>query len=398
MRVADILIVGAGIVGLATATRLLAHESTLSVTILEKERQPARHQTGRNSGVLHSGIYYTPGSSKAENCRRGRAMMEEFCDAHGVRWERCGKLIVAADEQEKVALLRIAEHGRRNRVDNALLDAKQLRDVEPHASGVAALHVPSTGIVDYGEVAQVMAERLRDRGVSIELSTAARGVERGATTSVVRTADDSYEASAVINCGGLHADRIARMAGDDPGLRIVPFRGEYYRLREGREHLCRALIYPVPDPRLPFLGVHLTREVSGGVTCGPNAVLALAREGYSWREASLRDLAETLTWPGFRKLAAAHVGYGLSELWRSWSKHAFARSLQKLVPEVRATDLVAATSGVRAQAVRRDGTLVDDFVLRGDRRVFHVCNAPSPAATSALSIGDEIAGRVLDGA
>lgn len=399
MKTADILIVGAGIVGLAAAVQALRHDPTIDLQIIEKERQPATHQTGRNSGVIHSGIYYRPGSLKAELCVRGKVLLETFCGEQGIPWNRCGKVIVATDARQIPQLERIRATGERNGVPSRWLDLEDLREQEPHAQGISGLLVPSTGIVDYGIVAQSMARLVVSLGGRIAFGEEVVGIESNASHTVVRTSSNTCSAQHVLNCAGLHADRLAAMTGHLPDVRIVPFRGEYYRLRAGREYLCRGLIYPVPDPRFPFLGVHLTRTIAGDVLCGPNAVPALAREGYDWTTASLRDVREIVGWSGFRSLALGNIGYGASELWRSFSKRAFTRSLQQLVPEVTSDDLVPARAGVRAQALHRDGTLADDFVISGTDRVTHVCNAPSPAATSSLAIGEHLVRLVLgDGA
>lgn len=395
MKTADILIVGAGIVGLAAAVQILQRDPTIDLQIIEKERQPAEHQTGRNSGVIHSGIYYRPGSLKAELCVGGRALLETFCDEHNIPWERCGKVIVATDAAELPQLEKIRANGTRNGVSSIGLDAEELTDREPHVRGLSGLFVPSTGIVDYGLVARTMARLVEELGGRLAFGEEVVGIKSRSSHSVVSTSLGEYSAGHVLNCAGLHADRIAAMTGHLPDVRIVPFRGEYFRLREGRKHLCRGLIYPVPDPRFPFLGVHLTKTIDGAVLCGPNAVPALAREGYDWTTASLRDVREAVRWPGFRRLALGNIGYGASELWRSMSKRAFARSLQRLVPEVTIHDLEPARAGVRAQALHRDGSLADDFVISGTDRVTHVCNAPSPAATSSLAIGAYLSRLVL---
>jgi L-2-hydroxyglutarate oxidase len=397
METADIVVIGAGIVGLATAWEISQRRPELSVLVIEKETCVASHQTGRNSGVLHSGIYYEPGSLKARNCVRGRSKMETFCDEYDIPWKRCGKVIVATSDDEVEGLNRIESNGRDNGVQSHRLDGRGIREIEPHVRAVAGLHVPVTGIVDYHRVATTLHGLIEASGGRIRFGHAVIDVVETVDGYRVATGDEIFEAGRVVNCAGLYSDKIAAMSGHRPDLRIVPFRGEYYRLREGREHLCRTLIYPVPDPRFPFLGVHLTSEVGGGVSCGPNAVLALAREGYGWGDISISEFTETLAWPGFRKLALRNFGYGLGELWRSLSRRSFARALQKLVPEVEPDDLVPAAAGVRAQALDRDGNLVDDFVLAGDDRITHVCNAPSPAATSAFAIGETIVERVLSG-
>jgi L-2-hydroxyglutarate oxidase len=386
----DVAIVGGGIVGLATAHRLLARHPRARLVLVEKEGGVARHQTGHNSGVIHSGIYYRPGSLKALNCRRGKAMLEAFCREEGVPFETCGKIIVATREAELPALEALAGRGRQNGVDCEDVGPSRLRELEPHARGLRALHVREAGIVDYQAVAAALRRRVEAAGGEVRLGRAALGFERRGGGFVVRTALEEIAARAVVNCAGLHSDRVARLLGHAPPLRIVPFRGEYYKLRPGAERLCRNLIYPVPDPRFPFLGVHFTRMIGGGVECGPNAVLAFAREGYRKRDFDRRDLWEVLSYPGFWRLAARHAASGLGEIVRSFVKDAFVDALQRLVPAVTASDLEPAEAGVRAQALKPDGSLVDDFALAPEAGAVHVLNAPSPAATSSLSVGDAV--------
>jgi (S)-2-hydroxyglutarate dehydrogenase len=370
----DVAIVGGGIVGLATAHRLLARRPRARLALVEKEAAVANHQTGHNSGVIHSGIYYRPGSLKARNCRRGKTMLEAFCREEGVPFEICGKIIVATSEGELPAL-----------------EAERLRELEPEARGRRALHVREAGIVDYKAVAAALRRRIEAAGGEVRLGQAVVGLERQKGGGfVVQTAREEIAARAIVNCAGLHSDRVARLAGHAPPLRIVPFRGEYYKLRRGAERLCRNLIYPVPDARFPFLGVHFTRMIGGGVECGPNAVLAFAREGYRKRDVDRRDLWDVLSYPGFWRLAARHAASGLGELFRSFVKEAFVEALQRLVPAVTASDLEPAPAGVRAQALKPDGSLVDDFALVAEAGAVHVLNAPSPAATSSLSVGDAV--------
>lgn len=396
MNRTDVLIIGGGIVGLATAYRLLQERPGLDLTLLEKESSLAQHQTGRNSGVLHSGIYYEPGSLKATNCRAGKAAMIEFCQREGIDFDLCGKVIVATDESELPALEKIYERGQQNGVECELIDANRLQDIEPHVKGVRAIHVPETGIVDYQVVCERLAARVREMGGQIETDAqVTRLISLNGSTSVYVESGDPYTARAVVNCAGLHSDRIAEMSGAEIDVRIVPFRGEYYRLVPEAQPLCQGLIYPVPNRDFPFLGVHFTRRIDGGVECGPNAVLAFAREGYTHGDVDLRDLADTLTYPGFLKLAASYWKTGIGEMWRSVHKPAFVSALQKLVPAVRAAHLESAPAGVRAQAVTADGDLLDDFMIDETGNVVNVCNAPSPAATSALSIGQTIADRLL---
>lgn len=390
MRRQRIVIVGGGIVGLATAWRL-SDRDDVEVVVLEKEDAVAQHQTGRNSGVLHSGIYYKPGSLKATNCRAGKLEMESFCEAEGIAYERCGKVIVAVDERELPALERIHERGIANGVACDRIGPDRLREIEPHVAGIAAIHVPEAGIVDYRGVCDRLAAILRERGHEVRLGARVLRVRSGGSRRVVETTAGELDADLVVNCGGLHCDRIARASGVASGPRIVPFRGEYYVLKPEATHLCRHLIYPVPDPNFPFLGVHFTRMVEGGVECGPNAVLAFAREGYTFGTVDLRDLVETLGYGGFHRLALKHWRSGLGEMWRSLSKAAFVKSLQRLVPEIRSEQIVPAPAGVRAQAVNRDGSMVDDFQILEAEGVVHVLNAPSPAATASLNIGRHVA-------
>lgn len=387
MERSDFLILGGGIVGLATAWQLNRRFQQASVVVLEKEYRLAEHQTGRNSGVLHSGIYYKPGSLRATNCRTGKHAMVEFCAEHGVPHEICGKVIVAVSQAELPNLNRIFERGQQNGVVCSLIGPERLREIEPHAAGVQAIHVPEAGIVNYRRVTEKLAELVTASSGQIVTSARATAIRRDGPDVVVTTTAGDFAAGTLINCTGLHSDRIAALAGAKPAAKIVPFRGEYYELRPEAEHLCRHLIYPVPDPNFPFLGVHFTRMIEGGVECGPNAVLAFAREGYTKTTVNLRDLAEALTYPGFLRLAWKYWPKGLGEMWRSVSKQAFVRALQRLVPELRSEHLVSGRAGVRAQALARDGSLVDDFLIESNGPIVNVLNAPSPAATSALNIG-----------
>lgn len=387
MQQADVAIIGGGIVGLATGYRLTERYPGARVVVLEKEAGLAHHQSGRNSGVLHSGVYYKPGSLKAQNCRAGKLAMQEFCEREGVAYDVCGKVIVAVDEAEFPALERIHERGQANGVQCTLIDQERLRELEPHAAGLRALHVPEAGIVDYVQACEKMAEHIRRGGGQIVTSARVTALRPEGGRTIVVSAAGEYDARFVINCGGLYSDRLARLSGQAPRAKIVPFRGEFFQLRPEAESFCRNLIYPVPDPAFPFLGVHFTRLATGGVECGPNAVLAFAREGYRKIDINLRDLAESLTYPGFLRMAARHWKTGLGEMWRSVSKQAFVRALQRLIPEIRAEHLDPAPSGVRAQALSPDGNLVDDFLIVQSERVINVCNAPSPAATASLNIG-----------
>ncbi len=384
----DTLVIGGGIVGLATAYHLTRGRRRRAVTVIEKEPDIAAHQTGNNSGVLHSGIYYKPGSLKAINCREGKRAMERFCREEGIEYEICGKVIVATGEDELPAMRRIFERGQANGVACRIIDRAELSDLEPHAAGVAAIHVPEAGIVDYRQVCARLAEKIEAEGGQILRGEEAQFITpAGDLVSVQTRSGREFAASHVVNCAGLYSDRIADRGGSRPPLKIVPFRGEYYELKEGARRLVRNLIYPVPDPSFPFLGVHFTRMIGGGVECGPNAVLAFAREGYSKFKINPADLIESLTYPGFLKLAARYWRTGAGEMWRSVSKRAFVRALSKLVPEIHPGHLVPAAAGVRAQAVGADGSMVDDFFITRNGRVLNVCNAPSPAATASLNIG-----------
>ncbi len=388
MQTSDVVIIGAGIVGLATAYRLTREHPSLTITVLDKEDGPARHQTGHNSGVLHSGIYYKPGSLKAINCREGKKAMEAFCREEGIRHEICGKVIVALSEREIPALERIFERGRENGIQCEKIGPERLKELEPHAAGIQALHVPETGIVDFGQVCERLALRIDEHdGGRIVYGAKVRALRQAGGSLVVETAAGPFETRYLVNCAGLQSDRVTAMAGVDPGMKIVPFRGEYYRLKPDARRLVNNLVYPVPDPSFPFLGVHFTRMIGGGVECGPNAVLAFAREGYRKRDLDARDLAETLTYPGFLKLAARYWRIGAGEMVRSFSKRAFVQALRRLLPEIEARHLEPAPAGVRAQAVTPDGAMVDDFIIRESENIVNVCNAPSPAATAALNIG-----------
>lgn len=387
-----VVIVGGGILGLAAGRLLALERPDVEVVLLEKEPLLAQHQTGRNSGVVHAGLYYEPGSLKARLCRRGGELLRAFCLEHELPFDECGKVLVATQEGELPRLERILERARANGVaETRLIDATELRALEPHTVGIAALHSPTTAIVDYTAVCGALAGEMRTRGAVIRTGTPVRRVRAEEGEPCVELADGSEErADRVLVCAGLHADRLARASGEPAEPRIVPFRGEYWRLRPERSHLVRGLVYPVPDPSLPFLGVHLTRAVDGSVLVGPNAVLAYAREGYRRRDVNLVDLRDTVTWPGMWRVARKHWASGAHEVARSLSKRAFVREARRYVPELRAEDVVAAPAGVRAQAVDRDGALVDDFRLDVSGRTVWVRNAPSPAATSSLAIAEEL--------
>lgn len=394
-----VVIAGGGIVGLATAWRILERFPGRPVTVLEKEPEVARHQTGNNSGVIHSGMYYKPGSFKARLCRRGYAQMLAFAREKGIPHEVCGKLVVAVSPDELPRLEALREKAAANGLVGVReIPGEAIREFEPHGRGLRALRVPETGIIDYVAVCRALVEDIKARGGEVRVANRVTGLAGSGGGKLVRYlasggAADEIEAAFFINCGGLHSDRLARLDGLDPGVDIIPFRGEYYELSESARSLVKDLIYPVPDPAFPFLGVHFTRLIAGGVECGPNAVLAFKREGYKKTDFNAKDLSEVLLNPGFRVLARRHWRMGLGEFHRSFSKAAFTRALQKLLPDIRAEHLKPAGAGVRAQALRRDGSLVDDFHFAEGRRSLHVLNAPSPAATASLAIGEEIADR-----
>ena len=402
MHQTDILIIGGGIVGLATAYNLCQEYPHKRITLLEKENSLAFHQSGRNSGVLHSGIYYKPGSLKASNCRTGKALMEAFCEREGIPVAHCGKVIVATREGELDTLHLLFERGQANGVQCELINRERLLELEPHVNGIKAIHVPEAGITDYVAVVQRLAELVQEKGNEIVLGAKVVGIETrgdGVTAHAdfrahadlrAVTSHQSYHAQTLVNCAGLHSDRMTRLAGSKPPAQIIPFRGEYFELKPEAEYLCNGLIYPVPDPKFPFLGVHFTRLIHGGVECGPNAVLAFAREGYYLTDVVWPDLWETLRYAGFRKLVARHWRMGLGEMWRSASKRAFVKALQHLVPAIQEEHLVKAPAGIRAQVVLPDGGMMDDFAFVENGRVLNVVNAPSPAATSSLSIGEYI--------
>jgi L-2-hydroxyglutarate oxidase LhgO len=392
----DVVVIGGGIVGLATALAILARKPGASLVVLEKEDALAAHQTGRNSGVIHAGLYYKPGSFKATLCARGRTMLESFCEEHGVPYERCGKIVVATHGDEIPRLDELERRGRANGLTGVRrIGPEVLREHEPHAAGVAALHVPETGIVDFREVARAYATELARRGGEVRTRARVTAIASRRDRVVVESAAGEVEARVLVACAGLESDRVARMAGLELDVAIIPFRGEYWMLAPERTHLVKNLIYPVPDPTFPFLGVHFTRRIGGGVEAGPNAVLALAREGYRRTSFDVRDAWEAARWPGLWRMARRHWRAALAEQARSLSRSRFAHACAALVPEVTAADLAPGGAGVRAQAVRRDGALVDDFAFAEGPRMVHVLNAPSPAATASLAIGAEIAARAL---
>ena len=394
MATFDLAVVGGGIVGLATAYQFTQRFPGRRVVVLEKESHVAAHQTGHNSGVLHSGIYYKPGSLKAVNCRAGKQAMEAFCRAEDIAHEICGKVIVAVTDADLPALDRIFERGQANGVHCAMIDQARLAELEPHAAGVKAIHVPEAGIVNYRQVCDRLAEKVRRADGEILFGARVTDVQHQADgVTVVSTAGDRA-ARQLVNCAGLHSDRVARLTGVDPNCQIVPFRGEYYALKPTAYRLCRNLIYPTPDPQFPFLGVHFTRMIDQSVECGPNAVLAFGREGYRFFDINPRDLFGTLTYGGFLRMARKHWRMGLGEMWRSLSKAAFVKALQRLVPDLREDDLEPTPAGIRAQAIAPDGALVDDFLVVEGDRVVNICNAPSPAATASLQIGMMVVDRL----
>ncbi len=387
----DIAIVGGGIIGLATAMALSRGQKH-SLLLIEAELALGSHQTGHNSGVIHSGLYYKPGSRKARNCVLGREAMYRFCSEHNIAHEACGKIVVATRREELPALEKLQLRGAANGLSNIRqLTAEELQEYEPHVAGLAGLHVPQTGIVDYVEVAGKFAELATAAGAEIRKNCRLKGVCHETGGLVLKTSTETLRCRHLVNCAGLQCDRVARMCGRQPGIKVIPFRGDYYELSPKRTSLVRNLIYPVPDPQFPFLGVHFTRMIHGGVEAGPNAVLALAREGYRKSSFSPADTCDLLMYGGFWKLALGHWQMGMGEIYRSLSKRAFVSALQKLVPELRMEDVAASGAGVRAQAVKPNGQLVDDFHIEQDDRMIHVLNAPSPAATASISIGETIA-------
>lgn len=388
----DVIIVGGGAVGLATALQLKTQSQKLKVIVIEKEPVVANHQTGNNSNVIHSGIYYKPGSLKAKNCIHGYNLLIDFCRKYEVPFNLCGKVIVATDEKEIPLLKTIYDRGQQNGLQHLkMLKAEQLKEYEPHVAGIAGIHVPQTGIVDYRVVAEKYAAVFQQQGGELRLGEKVKDIKLDGEQATVVTQKSTYMGKLVVNCAGLYSDKIARLTSPKVDVKIIPFRGEYYKLKKEKEYLVKTLIYPVPDPNFPFLGVHFTTMMGGGVECGPNAVLAFAREGYKKSDINLSELSETLLWPGFRKIVSKYWRTGLGEIHRSYSKAAFTKALQKLLPEIREEDLMVGGAGVRAQACDRTGGLLDDFLILEDRQVINVCNAPSPAATSSLAIGATVA-------
>jgi L-2-hydroxyglutarate oxidase len=394
MTTYDYAIIGGGIVGLSTAMQLAKEYSNARILLLEKEASPAQHQTGRNSGVIHSGIYYKPGSYKARFARAGSSSMVEFCREHDIPHEVCGKVIVATQEKELRGLDNLFERGRQNGLPVRKISSQELNEIEPHVRSVGAIHVPTTGITNYRNVSQKYLELFLKQDGEVMFENEVQQIMNLGRTHLIETTSGEYEAKFLINCAGLYSDRITRLAGKEPNVKIVPFRGEYYELAPATRYIVKTLIYPVPNPAFPFLGVHFTRMIDGSVHCGPNAVLAFKREGYKKTDFNLRDFCETMSYHGFWKLARKNFGEGMKEIYRSVSKSAFVRSLQQLIPEVQAADLVPCEAGVRAQALLNDGSLVDDFLLVPGHNSLHVCNAPSPAATASLEIGKAIVAQI----
>ncbi|PFA67430.1 L-2-hydroxyglutarate oxidase [Bacillus sp. AFS015802] len=390
----DIIVIGGGIVGLSTAFSLSRRFPHANLAVLEKESAWARHQTGNNSGVIHSGIYYKPGSLKAKFATEGSRQMIQFCREHGVDYDQCGKVIVATKPSELPQLENLFQRGMANGLDLSLIGEEQIKEEEPYVKGIKAIKVPQAGIVDYKQVCEKMVHDLTQRGAELHLNTEVKQVMEHDHNVEIVTDKKTFQTKYVVNCTGLQSDRVTKMAGVEIDLQIIPFRGEYYELIPEKHHLVKNLIYPVPNPDFPFLGVHFTRMIGGGIEAGPNAVLSLKREGYKKTDFDVKDLSEVMTYKGFWKLASKYWKEGAKEMWRSYSKKAFVKSLQELIPSVQEEDLVPASSGVRAQALQSDGTLVDDFFIVPGKRSIHVCNAPSPAATACFPIGKAIADKV----
>lgn len=387
----DFAVIGGGIIGLSTARSILGSYPGAGLVLLEKEKDWAQHQTGHNSGVIHSGVYYKPGSLKARFSKEGGERLVEFCQEHGTVYEICGKVIVATEPEEMPLLRTLYQRARNNGIEVEKIGPEELNEVEPHAASIAALKVQSTGIVDFVGTAKAFARRAEAEGGELRLGAEVTGISETGSRVELRTAGERFRARVLINCAGLQSDRVAALSGIDLGAKIVPFRGEYYDLKPERRYLVKNLIYPVPDPNFPFLGVHFTRTTEDGVETGPNAVLGLAREGYKKTDINAKELAEVLSYPAFWRLVRRNWKTGVGEIFRSFSKKAFVRGLQKLVPEVEAEDIVPTEAGVRAQALMKNGTLMDDFLIVEGERSVHVLNAPSPAATACIPIGETIA-------
>ncbi|MFB0907432.1 MAG: L-2-hydroxyglutarate oxidase [Spirosomataceae bacterium] len=393
----DVIVIGGGIVGLATALRLKEQKPTIRIIVIEKENEVAAHQTGNNSGVIHSGLYYKPGSLKAKNCIEGYHQLLDFCKQEDIPYDLCGKIVVATRKEQLPILDDLFERGQQNGLQNLkMLNVEEMREIEPHVKGLKAIKVPQTGIIDYKLVSQKMADKIRSLDAEIRLGERVSSISEVEGRSTVVTNKGSYEGKLIVNCAGLYSDKVAQMTEKEPiDIRITPFRGEYFELKSEKQHLVKHLIYPVPDPNFPFLGVHFTRMINGGIEAGPNAVMAFRREGYKQLDFKFSELWETLTWPGFQKVAVKYWQTGLGEMYRSFSKGAFTKALQELIPEIQADDLIPGGAGVRAQACDRTGGLLDDFAIIENKQAINVLNAPSPAATSALSIGNAVSEMVL---
>jgi len=390
-------IIGAGIVGLATALKLNEKLPKAKITILEKENDVSKHQTGNNSGVIHSGIYYKPGSLKAKNCVSGYKMLLKFCDENNIKYNLCGKVVVATNESEIEYLQTLYKRGVENGLENLkVLNEAELKEIEPNVRGIAGIYVPQTGIIDYKVVSQKMKEILISKGVEIKFNEEVIGIEKQNSHQIIKTKTNNYETDFVISCAGLQSDRVALFTENELNVRIIPFRGEYYKLKDSSKHLVKTLIYPVPDPNFPFLGVHFTNLIDGGVEAGPNAVFSFKREGYNRTSFNLKDTFQSLTWIGFLIVAKKYWQTGMGEFYRSFSKKAFVKALQKLIPQISESDLSKGGAGVRAQACDKNGTLVDDFYLIENENIIHILNAPSPAATASLAIGNFIAEKVVE--
>jgi (S)-2-hydroxyglutarate dehydrogenase len=390
----DCAIIGGGIVGLATAMLLSRRSPAARILLLEKEQHPSAHQSGRNSGVIHSGIYYKPGSYKARFAQAGASSMVEFCREHGIPHQVCGKVIVATREKELAGLESLFQRGRQNGLSVSKISAQEVNEIEPHVRCLAGIRVPTTGITNYRQVSQKYLELFQQQGGEVKFGNEVRHITNRGGTHLIETTAGEYEAGFLVSCAGLHSDRVALLAGANPAAKIIPFRGEYYELATSKRHLVKTLIYPVPNPDFPFLGVHFTKMIDGSVHAGPNAVLAFKREGYKKTDFDLRDFCETLGFGGFWKLASKNFREGMKEMYRSWVKDAFVHSLQQLIPEIRSDDLIPCKAGVRAQALLNDGNLVDDFLMIRGHNALHVCNAPSPGATASLEIARAVVAQI----
>ncbi|CAH0997207.1 L-2-hydroxyglutarate dehydrogenase [Emticicia aquatica] len=393
----DVTVIGGGIVGLATALRIKEQNPSLKLLIIEKEDVVAKHQTGHNSGVIHSGLYYKPSSLKATNCIKGYDMLLDFCQKEDIKYDLCGKIVVATQPEQISILDGLFERGKQNGLDGfKMLNSEQIKEYEPHVKGLKGFFVPQTGIIDYTDVCKKYLAKTQKLGGEIAFGEKVESITSKEGVSTIQTSKRNYETKLVVNCAGLYSDKVGQMTDERANnLRITPFRGEYFEIKPEKQYLVKNLIYPVPDPNFPFLGVHFTRMIHGGVEAGPNAVLAFRREGYKKLDIHLGELFETLAWPGFRKVAAKYWQTGLGEMYRSFSKAAFTKALQELIPEIQSDDLVAGAAGVRAQACDREGGLLDDFAIFENQQAINVCNAPSPAATSSLSIGQTVSELVL---